>query len=736
MFKRMVSLFLVIAMIAVNMLSFVAPVAAEESGVGVLDQSVVFVSNSEAVVQWTADRYIESYVEYGETQLYGSDDYDSYSTDSTGIYTFTARLLGLTENTEYHYRVVLVDDLISYYSDDFTFSTSSVTFQVTDVQVLPESNAVTFSWKTSVPTTSSLQFERDYVASPSGKSGSGSPLSYPATYNFFEDTNLSTDHTVSFAGSDTAYISEETQYLFLIRSADAQGNNVSYGPDYFSTPRGEYAVVTNLRVESITDHEATVLWDTDILTTTNISTWANTYGNINYSSVAGNWFQDENTNPSLNHQFLLTDLSSSREIDVSIRNTSIDGSETRSTTSFITLGCDSYYDVSVTEISSSYAKINWKTTTSTSSLLAISSIDGTVQRFFSSSNIDLTDHFVELTDVLEPQTIYYFEIVEVSSGVHISPEFSFETIVDEPIVEVIDTEAPSGTIAINNDDIYSPSTSLYLGLTATDNVEVVDMQLSSSALFEDAVWESYTSNATFYYSEALDHTKTMFAKFRDAAGNVSEVVSDSIEIDLESPIVSNLSTLENPTNNPRPTFDWQGYDKTSGISNYTISIGSFRFLDDVVAKIDLGVSTSFTPSFDLDLGQYYVTVTAVDNVGHTSSWMQLSILIVDTTSPVGSIEINSGYAETSSLSVILNISATDDLSDVVSMRLTNDPLLGWGAWETFSTEKSWNLIKGKAGAKYVYVEFRDSYGNVSATYLDSIDYVKSSVGGAKGKKKK
>jgi len=43
----------------------------------------------------------------------------------------------------------------------------------------------------------------------------------------------------------------------------------------------------------------------------------------------------------------------------------------------------------------------------------------------------------------------------------------------------------------------------------------------------------------------------------------------------------------------------------------------------------------------------------------------------------------------------------------------------WSSWEDYATEKSWTLTSGD-GTKTVYVKFKDSAGNVSETYSDTI----------------
>lgn len=92
---------------------------------------------------------------------------------------------------------------------------------------------------------------------------------------------------------------------------------------------------------------------------------------------------------------------------------------------------------------------------------------------------------------------------------------------------------------------------------------------------------------------------------------------------------------------------------------------------------------------------------------------------VDTTSPIGTISINNGALSTSTLSVSLLLSATDSQSEVSQMMVcSNSDFLGCN-WESYATTKSFTLASGD-GTKTIYVKYKDSQGNISSIYNDSI----------------
>jgi parallel beta-helix repeat protein len=120
---------------------------------------------------------------------------------------------------------------------------------------------------------------------------------------------------------------------------------------------------------------------------------------------------------------------------------------------------------------------------------------------------------------------------------------------------------------------------------------------------------------------------------------------------------------------------------------------------------------------DLPAGWHHVVVYANDTLGN----MEASHVIhfaVDTTAPTGSITINAGATYTTTTSVTLTLSASDDTSGVAQMRFSNDGTT-WTNWEVYATSRAWTLTAGD-GSKTVYAQFRDNAELESITYSDTI----------------
>jgi len=88
--------------------------------------------------------------------------------------------------------------------------------------------------------------------------------------------------------------------------------------------------------------------------------------------------------------------------------------------------------------------------------------------------------------------------------------------------------------------------------------------------------------------------------------------------------------------------------------------------------------------------------------------------------PMGLVTINGGAGLTNSATVMLAISAFDNSGTVAAMRFSNTNTT-WSDWELYGTSKEWSLSPlGGDGSKTVYVQFRDSAGNASGSFADSI----------------
>jgi hypothetical protein len=104
-----------------------------------------------------------------------------------------------------------------------------------------------------------------------------------------------------------------------------------------------------------------------------------------------------------------------------------------------------------------------------------------------------------------------------------------------------------------------------------------------------------------------------------------------------------------------------------------------------------------------------------DNAGNTSGTFQDDI-ILDVTPPVGTVSIIGATGlQAMASSVTLGLSATDDVSGVGQMLISNLSDFSGATWESSSISRVWVLGSNRT----VYVRYKDNAGNVSITYLAS-----------------
>src|SRR5574337_975954 len=99
----------------------------------------------------------------------------------------------------------------------------------------------------------------------------------------------------------------------------------------------------------------------------------------------------------------------------------------------------------------------------------------------------------------------------------------------------LDTPPPTGTIAINNGAAATSTASVTLNLTCSDGTGsgCSQMQFSNDNVTWSA-WQTVSATASWTLT-AGDGTKTVYAKFKDVAGNISSLTTGTILLDSVAP---------------------------------------------------------------------------------------------------------------------------------------------------------------------------------------------------------
>jgi hypothetical protein len=118
---------------------------------------------------------------------------------------------------------------------------------------------------------------------------------------------------------------------------------------------------------------------------------------------------------------------------------------------------------------------------------------------------------------------------------------------------ILDTVDPSASFNINGGSATTPSLSAYLNLSASDNLSgAADLEVRTRY---NGVYGNYKSYSTSMLSDFQFLTgagsKTVEVQFRDAAGNVTSLISDTITLEV-----------------PVPRYAWKGYYSTGATRVY------------------------------------------------------------------------------------------------------------------------------------------------------------------------
>ncbi|MFO0600561.1 MAG: S8 family serine peptidase [Myxococcaceae bacterium] len=186
-----------------------------------------------------------------------------------------------------------------------------------------------------------------------------------------------------------------------------------------------------------------------------------------------------------------------------------------------------------------------------------------------------------------------------------------------------DTVAPTGTLSVT---ALTKVLSIALSLTATDDVGVTSMCVSTATSCPSTGWVSFAASTTFALP-AGDGVKTVRAWFRDARGNVSATASKTVTLDTTAPL---NGTLVGAVATGSMTLTWSGFsDATSGVVKYRLvqalsatapascTTGTVLYEGTALKFVVSGVTKGQARSFRL---------CAIDAVGLTSSGATKSLV--------------------------------------------------------------------------------------------------------------
>ncbi len=176
-----------------------------------------------------------------------------------------------------------------------------------------------------------------------------------------------------------------------------------------------------------------------------------------------------------------------------------------------------------------------------------------------------------------------------------------------------DKTPPVGAVSIDGGATHTNDTSVTLDLTASDNESGLDAMRFSDDGTTWSAWQDFAPTAPWTLPSG-DGEKTVWAVFRDRAGNESEPVFDTIVLDTMPPVISG----ETVTGITATTADitWQTDEEADGQVEYgpDTSYGSFSPKDTSYALERTITLTALEPAT-----LYHFRVLSSDRAGNDST---------------------------------------------------------------------------------------------------------------------
>ncbi len=192
-------------------------------------------------------------------------------------------------------------------------------------------------------------------------------------------------------------------------------------------------------------------------------------------------------------------------------------------------------------------------------------------------------------------------------------------------VFTLDTHSPAGSFTINGGDAYTNTREVTLNLSATDNLSgVSQMLISDSSTFTGASWESYDTTKTWSLPSG-DGSKTVYAKFKDNAGNESLVVNDTIILKTSALLTLDLTHLTYQQTQERYTRAEGEPVIVRGTAEQSTVVTITALTEEGTIVYETEITVGEDGNWELDLGSvlgvgtYLVQITTTDPAGNVAS---------------------------------------------------------------------------------------------------------------------
>jgi hypothetical protein len=261
----------------------------------------------------------------------------------------------------------------------------------------------------------------------------------------------------------------------------------------------------------------------------------------------------------------------------------------------------------------------------------------------------------------------YFSAIRIGNyvyaigGVGQDTYFGLRTIERARIVT--DTTHLDYGVTINEGALFTNNINVKLTISARFGTR--QMQVSNDGGFAGAKWEPYVLHKDWQITQYGDCVipRVVYVRFKDRDGNVTSAFQDDIILDVTPPTGSVKAQLT----------------AAAAVAESNVpSVGSRELASETIRSI-------------AQSGSYSVYLPLIARCAPRQ--------------PEGPPNVT------------LRLSATDDVSGVDKMIISNSPDFACAEWENYTTARNWYVPEGRTT---IYVKFRDKAGNVSSVATDAV----------------
>lgn len=306
----------------------------------------------------------------------------------------------------------------------------------------------------------------------------------------------------------------------------------------------------------------------------------------------------------------------------------------------------------------------------------------------------------------------------------------------------IDAVVPSGTMKINSGAAMTNSTSVKLALTATDNIKIASYFKSNEATAPTAStagWVAVAAGTTTSVTNSISHTmtsgsglKTVYVWIKDAAGNISNTISDTITLDNTKPTGKLIiGTGTGYTNTSTVSLNVRGTDNTTIYRYYKSNLNNTPSATatgwtNVTAAASISERTSHTLTSGVGTKAVYMWLR--DSAGNISNTIANTV-VYDNVAPVnGTVTATAGTDK-----IDLTMSGFSDATAGIAKYLiatspTSTPTtcVGTTTYTAGTTYSDTGLVTGDK--RYYRVCAVDRAGNISSGAIASASIAPSLAG--------